>query len=140
MSTVLWANILINGEVQSDQADKWALYKHQSKLNRLSRNLHVASFNDACDDTDLRFHFDQQSLPPGMQSTDQLMASKGRWLDVDQAERMLETLLLYITTQKLRFGWLRDDRLEVERELKDSIHFLQQAKVGGGKFNFSIVS
>lgn len=119
MATVLWANILVGRDVQRDQRDKWALYKHRRKLERLSRNLQVTPFSEACDDTDAR---------------------DGRWLSVEDAERLLETLLLYISTQKLRMGWFRDDRLIVERELTDAIQFLQHAKVSGGRFNFSVVS
>ena len=39
MSTVLWANVLVSGEVRSDQADHLALYKHADKLDQITPRL-----------------------------------------------------------------------------------------------------
>ncbi|MBC3881873.1 hypothetical protein H8K35_10705 [Undibacterium sp. LX40W] len=49
MSTVLWANLLQDGIVTSDEDDKYALYKHTDKLDRIAKNLGLSSFAAICD-------------------------------------------------------------------------------------------
>lgn len=139
MSTVLWANIRVGDKVSSDERDKWALYKHARKLDRLSRKLELTSFNSICDYTDAKFNVSDEQLPGGIHSTDELMAKSGVWISADDAERLLETLLLYISTQKIRFGWLQNDHDDIVSELQESIAYVQKAKAVAGQFNFSVV-
>ncbi len=55
MSTVLWANALLDGRVNSDQDDRYALYRHLDKLDRVCRSLGLPPLSDVCDTTDSRF-------------------------------------------------------------------------------------
>jgi hypothetical protein len=53
MSTVLWANAFIDGKVNSDKSDKFFLYKHSKKLDKLSKRIGVISFSSVQDFTDV---------------------------------------------------------------------------------------
>lgn len=61
MSTVLWANSLIDGAVISDQSDKYAMHKHLSKIDEIARGAGLMALSEMCDTTDLRL-FHHQSL------------------------------------------------------------------------------
>ena len=140
MSTVLWANLLHAGRVSSDEADKPALYRHSKKLDRLSRKLGVASFLSAQDFTDMLVNLEQEELPAGMASTDDLMAQNGSWMAAQDAIVMLTRLLRHIEQEQVRFGVFSDDRAEVLRELEESLETARKADRVNGQFNFSVVS
>lgn len=139
MSTVLWANLLVDGAVQSDESDHWALYKHADKLDALTKTLGLPSFLDVCDTTDLRFNADEFELPPGASSTNEVMAVSGVWLPIDDALKMLKALLAHIQSHGIRFGLLSNQHAEVVEELQEVIAFAQSTS-GAQKFNFGIVS
>ena len=140
MSTVLWANYLLdNGQVVCDESDKYALYRHQRKLAKLSRRLGVVDFELACDSTDFRFNLNQLELPAGMSSSDELMARDGVWINGDQAVMMLQGLLDALTAKPQRFGLLKDDYAEVMEELRESLTFAQTAAQHNARFNFCVV-
>lgn len=140
MSTVLWANLLVEGGIECESEDRAALYAHAKTLDALTRKLGLPSFLALCDTTDVRFNLDEFELPDGMESTRELMARDGVWLPHADAVAMLEGLLAHITANTVRFGWLRNAHAEVVAELQAVIAF---AKAGAGraqKFNFSIVT
>lgn len=139
MSTVLWANQLHNGISTSDQSDKYALYKHLDKLDGLCKSLGIPLLSKYCDDTDLRFNNDVIDLPEGMESSDELMARDGVWIDAAEAVRYLTALLEKITSEKTKFGLLRNDHDAVVEELNEAAAFARAAAAQGGKFNFCIV-
>lgn len=140
MSTVLWANVLANGKVQSDEDDHAALYKHADKLDALTKALGTPSFRAICDTTDLRFNVDDLELPPGMQSTNEFMAVQGAWMPLAEAVSMLRTLRDHVVGRKVRFGLLRNDHDQVVAELEDVLAFLSQQQASDDrKFNFSVV-
>ncbi len=60
MSTVLWANLLLEGKVSSDENDNYALYKHSKKLDKLTRELGVSGFSSVQDFTDIQFNLRSQ--------------------------------------------------------------------------------
>ena len=139
MSTVLWANVRVDGQVVSDQQDRHALYRHADKLDKIARDAGLGSFNAACDDTDARYQFDDDlELPAGMTSTDQVMASAGAWLDTTEAERLLEGLLARIREEKTRFGLLQNQHAAVLEELAGVLAFLR-SRPEAEKFNLSVV-
>ena len=140
MSTVLWANLLHAGQVSCDEADKPALYRHSKKLDRLSRKLGVASFLSAQDFTDMLVNLSQEELPPGMSSTDELMAQTGSWMAAQDAIVMLAQLARHIEQEQVRFGVFNDDRAEVLRELEASLDVAKKADRVNGQFNFSVVT
>ncbi|WMS88752.1 hypothetical protein [Pleionea litopenaei] len=139
MSMVLWANILVNGVVESDEADKYALYKHAKKIDELTKILQVASFMSIHDCTDMEFNISEQELPDGMESTDELMAINGLWIDGSDAVDMLERLIDDISNNSIKFGMLSNDKDIIVDELKESLVFAKKAKELDGKFNFSVV-
>lgn len=139
MSTVLWANVLINGKVESDESDKYALYKHSKKLNKITDELKVTGFDSAQDFTDARFNLSDEDLPDGMESTNQLMAEKGVWVSGSEAVQMLESLISHISSNKVKFGLVRNDTEKVLAELKESLESANKAKNENGMFNFSVV-
>ncbi len=139
MSTVLWANTLINGVVDSDESDKYALYKHSKKLDRLTSQLNVTNFLSAQDFTDMRINVSDEDLPEGMESTDELMAKKGEWVTGVEAVRMLEILISHISSRSIKFGLLKNNSEEILIELKESLESAKIAKDANGKFNFSVV-
>lgn len=139
MSTVLWANVLISGEVKSEGADYGALYRHADKLDTLTRKLGLTSFLSICDTTDARFNTDELSLPPGMTSTDELMAAQGTWVDTAQAIAMLQTLRQHIVDTHVRFGLLTNQHDAVVEELAEALAFAQAQAAHAPKFNFAIV-
>lgn len=139
MSTVLWANCLLDGHVTSDEADKYALYRHSGKLDRITQQLGVLSFIDCQDTTDAEFNMTDTELPPGMESTDELMAVEGRWCDAGDAVAMLEALIRDIRASNTRFGWLSNDQPMVLKELEESLKFARAAAAKGARFNFAVV-
>lgn len=142
MSTVLWANILVNGQVVTDDSDKVALYKHADKLDALSRRLGLGSFLEACDTTDLRFNTSDLELPAGAQTSNEVMAAQGVWLDAPQATRLLDGLLAHLRLHEVRFGLLTNDYLQVLSELSAALAYAHVALAHKSKtkFNFCVVA
>ena len=89
MSTVLWCNRLDDGQVTSAESDLYALYKHSKKLDQMTRRLGVTPFLDLQDTTDARFNVSDEELPSGMESTDEVMAVRGVWVDAADAVTMI---------------------------------------------------
>jgi hypothetical protein len=139
LSTVLWANHLLNGEVVSDQSDKEALYRHAGKLDKLASTAKVESFSSLLDHTDIQFNLGDDVLPEGMESTNELMARDGAWKPANDALAILNGLLTAIKTGKPRFGVMRNDYDAVVAELTESVEYAQKAGAAGAKFNFSVV-
>ncbi len=140
MSTVLWTNLLVNGQVTTDESDKPCLHKHADKLDAICRKLGLRSFLDLCDTTDLRFNADEFELPKGVESTNDVMAIDGVWLDVPQAIRLLDGLLAHLRQNKIRFGLLSNDHEQVLEELAEALAYARSAKSADVKFNFCIVA
>lgn len=140
MSTVLWTNLLVNGEVRTDDSDKYALHKHADKLDAVGRKLGLGSFVDICDTTDVRFNTDDLALPDGMTSTNELMAVQGAWLDLPRAIALLTGLLAHVQQNKVRFGLLRNDHDDVVAELTEALEFAKTGDPLVTKFNFCIVT
>lgn len=140
MSTVLWANRLRDGVVVSDESDKSALYKHLTKLDGIARRCGSIALSEICDHTDMRFNLEDQALPAGMASTNDLMAAQGVWVDAAVAVSMLTMLSETIEREKPRFGLLRNDRDAVLAELRESLAFARDAAGDASKFNFSVVA
>ncbi|MDR7270849.1 hypothetical protein J2X20_003507 [Pelomonas saccharophila] len=139
MSTVLWANQLADGAVTSDEEDKAALFRHSSRLDAICRKLGLGPFSALCDSTDVRFNHGDFELPPGAESTNDVMAKEGVWVDAGEAVRRLQAMLAHITQNKTRFGLLRNDLDDVIAELQQSIGFAELAAAAKAKFNFCIV-
>jgi len=85
VSTVLWANTLINGKVESDEYDLYALYKHSKKLDQITKKLGTISFVSTHDFTDMQFNFSEEELPEGIESTNEFMAQNGIWISGKEA-------------------------------------------------------
>ena len=83
MSTVLWANVLVAGKVVSDQSDHGALYKHANKLDSIAKECGFLPFLAMCDTTDQQVNIGKKELPSGMKSTEEMMASEGKWASVE---------------------------------------------------------
>ncbi|MBK1674447.1 hypothetical protein CKO35_14310 [Ectothiorhodospira shaposhnikovii] len=139
MSTVLWANRLVDGVVISDGSDKPAIYRHQKKLDAICELCGVQAISSFCDSTDAECNLDVIDLPDGMESTDELMAAQGVWIDSEDAMQILEALILKVRADGIRFGLLRNDHDQVLEELQESYDYAKESAVSGGKFNFSVV-
>ena len=140
MSTVLWANHLLkNGEVASDENDKWALYKYAEKLDKFASAAKVEPFSSLLDHTDIQFNMGDDELPDGMKSTNALMAREGVWKSANDAIAILNGLLAVISSEKPRFGVIKNDYDVVVAELSESIEYAKKASDVGAKFNFSVV-
>jgi hypothetical protein len=140
VSTVLWANhLLSNGEVISDESDKWALYKHADKLDKLASAARVEPFSSLLDHTDVQFNMGDEGLPEGMETTNEVMAHDGVWKSARDALAMLNGLLAVITAEKPRFGIMKNDYDAVVAELSESIEYAKKADESGAMFNFSVV-
>jgi hypothetical protein len=139
MSTVLWANTLRNGEVESNEYDLYALYKHSQKLDKLTKKLGTISFISTHDFTDMQFNISDDELPEGVESTDEIMAQNGVWVPGSEATRMLDELISHISSQKIKFGLFKDDVEEVLDELNKSLEVAKKARSANGMFNFAIV-
>lgn len=141
MSTVLWANLFLGtGEVISDESDKWALYKHAGKLDRLASAAKVEPFSSLLDHTDARFNMGGDELPEGMVSTNELMARDGVWRSAEDALAVLDGLLALVTAEKPRFGIVRNDYDAVVAELSESVEYAKKAGASAAKFNLSVVT
>ena len=137
MSTVLWANYLVDGKVTSDESDKYAMYQHAETLDRISREQGVTPFFETHDSTDMRFNVSDAELPDGMESTDELMAVSGLWIEAGAAIEMLQTLLRVVSDSDSAFD--ADDREDLVEELEESIEFARRAHELSAQFNFSVV-
>ena len=140
MSTVLWANLLVDGKVECESEDRYALYKHADKLDAITKKLGLPSFLDLCDTTDLRFNADEIELPEGVESSDEVMATDGAWLALDEAIAMLDRLLTHITEKQVRFGLLSNAHASVVEELAEVLVFARAGVGRAQKFNFCIVT
>jgi hypothetical protein len=140
MSTVLWANTLVDGVVTSDESDKYALYKHTKKLQKITQALQVVDFSSLQDVTDRQFNLSGADLPDGMVSTDQLMARDGIWVSGADAVTMLQRLIDHLCQHPTKFGWFKDESALVLAELKESLIVAQRAADANGQFNFSVVT
>jgi len=87
MSTVLWANLLVNGTVRSEEEERRALFVHTDRLDALCTTLGIASFAGLSDSTDARCNLDEFELPEGMASTNDHMALHGVWMALPDAIR-----------------------------------------------------
>lgn len=139
VSTVLWAHVLVDGKVVSEQADFLALYKHAQKLDAIAKELKLQSFLDICDTTDQRFNIDDIDLPPGMTSTTEVMAEEGAWMPAGDAAAYLEALRDHIVAKNVRFGLLSNQQAQVIVELEEVIGFVKSQAHVAEKFNFSVV-
>jgi hypothetical protein len=140
MSTVLWANHLLNdGEVVSDESDKWALYKHVEKLDKFASAAKVEPFSSLLDHTDIQFNMADDELPDGMTSTNELMAREGVWKSANDALTILNGILAVIRSEKPKFGVIKNDYEVIVTELSESIEYAKKASEAGAKFNFSVV-
>ena len=140
MSTVLWANLLIDGEVSSDESDKAALHRHADKLDGIFQRAAGVSLQSFCDTTDLEYNLgDDEELPEGMTSTHQVMARSGKWIAAAEAVRAITAALAEIEARKTRFGLLRNDHDAVVAELKESLDYARSTQAPDARFNFSIV-
>ena len=140
MSTVLWANLLVDGKVECQSEDHFALCKHAEKLDSISKSLKLPSFLEICDTTDVRFNAEEFDLPEGVTSTNEVKATEGVWLPLAEAIVMLETLLLYITDNQVRFGILKNLHSHVVEELERVLSFARAGSSRAQEFNFCIVS
>lgn len=140
MSTVLWTNILVDGNVDSDQSDKYALHKHLDKLDKVCRAVGLPPLSAMCDSTDARCNLGEIGLPEGMSSSNELMARDGVWVDARDAARLLERLLTEVTTKQIRFGLIGNDHHRVVAELREATEFAKAGSVKNAKFNFAIVT
>ncbi len=139
MSTVLWANYLADGQVTCAESDLYALCKFADKLDKISRKNGVMPFLDTHDSTDMQFNVGDAELPEGMESTDELMAVNGNWVDAKAAVEMLETLLNVVRDERTRFGVLGNAHDDVVAELEESIEFAREAAARSARFNFALV-
>ncbi len=140
MSTVLWANLLQDGIVTSDEDDKYALYKHTDKLDRIAKNLGLNSLAAICDTTDAQFNLSDEELPKGMESTNEVMALKGAWISAAEAQSLLSGLIEYVQKNQTRFGLFSNDHDAVVEELAQALSFAKSAKSPLAKFNFCVVT
>ncbi|MFN0098800.1 MAG: hypothetical protein ACKVS7_09010 [Gemmatimonadaceae bacterium] len=140
MSTVLWANVLVNGKVECEAEDRVALFNHTDKLDDLCKSLGLPSFAALCDSTDARFNMDEFELPDGMESTNDYMALHGAWMDLPDAVRLLEALLKHIQEKQVRFGLLKNQHADVVMELSEVLAFAEAHTGSPARFNFSIVT
>lgn len=139
MSTVLWANTLKDGAVETDAVDRYALFKYLDKLDAICKRCDIPLMSEICDYTDYRFNVEDRDLPDGMESTDELMAREGVWMDGKDAVVLLEQLLSKIQSDQVRFGLLSNRHDEVVMELEESLVFAHKTEEAGARFNFSVV-
>ena len=139
MSTVLWANYLVDGTVTCAESDLYALCKFADKLDKLCRKHGVMPFLDTHDSTDMQFNIGDGELPDGMEPTDELMAANGTWVDARAALEMLETLLRIVREEDTKFGIVGNAHDDVVAELEESIEFARQAAAKSARFNFALV-
>jgi hypothetical protein len=139
MSTVLWANQLKDGTVETDAADKYVLFRYLDKLDATCTQCGIPLISEICDYTDYRFNIEDRELPDSMESTDELMAREGVWMDGKDAVSLLEQLLSKIQSDQVRFGLFSNRHDEVVLELEESLVFARKAEEAGARFNFSVV-
>ncbi len=139
MSTVFWANYLVDGQVTCAESDLYAMCKYADKLDRICRKHGVLPFVDSHDSTDMQLNLGDDDLPDGVESTDEVMAANGTWVDAPAALEMLETLLDVVREEGTRFGMLGNAHKDVVSELEESIEFAKQAVAKSAKFNFALV-
>lgn len=123
----------------TDEADKFALYKHEKKLDTLCKANRLAAFSSLIDYTDMQVNLEVLELEPGMESTDELMAVQGVWQSAEDALRILEPLLNVIESEKTRFGVIGNAHDDVVLELEESIRFAREAVSKSANFNFAVV-
>jgi hypothetical protein len=109
------------------------------KLDSVCKQLDLREFSSLLDNTDMLVNLEQLDLPAEMQSTDELMAAQGNWVDAKEAFELLTRLLSHLKENKIRFGLLKDARGDIIDELAICLKFVTEAADNGAKFNFAIV-
>jgi hypothetical protein len=140
MSTVLWANVVVQNKVVSDETDHAVLHRHAEKLDAITRSLQMPAFLGICDTTDQRYNLDLIELPEGMASTNELMAQQGVSMQASEALPWLVRLRDHIVNENIRFGLLRNQNGEVVAELSDVVRFIESHGSDAERFNFSVVT
>lgn len=140
MSTVLWANYLLdNGEVVSDESDKWALFEYSDVLDEVASAAGLEPFSTLIDDTDFQFNMsDADELPDGIASTDELMARDGIWREAGEALAILNGLY-DVLSQERPDDIEEEDYEDLLEELSETIEFAKQAHELGAKFNLAVI-
>ncbi len=136
---MLWANYLVDGQVTCAESDLYALCKYADKLDKICRKNNILPFLDTHDATDMQFNIGDADLPEGMESTEELMATDGTWVDGQAALTMLETLLNVVREEDTRFGVLGNAHDDVVAELEESVGFAREAVAKSAKFNFALI-
>ena len=139
MSTVLWANYLVDGKVVSEEADYYALYRYIKKLDTICRKIKVIPLSEMLDFTYMEFNVRDLELPEGMGSTVDVMAASGNWVDADKAVNALDLLKVYLIEHYPRIGLLQNATPDIIDELEESLDFASKAETLSAKFNFSVV-
>lgn len=138
MSTVLWANVLAEGKVVSQEADLDALFRHAERLDSITRVLKLPSFLHLLDTTDQRFNLQDLALPQGMSDTSEWMARDGVWMPAGDAAPWLKAIRAHIVEKDVRFGLISNHQSRVLGEIDEVIAFVEQ-QPAAEKFNFSVV-
>ncbi|QIK38791.1 hypothetical protein GWK36_13280 [Caldichromatium japonicum] len=140
MSTVLWANYLLDdGEVVSDESDKWALFEYSDTLDEVASAAGLEPFSSLIDDTDFQFNLsDADELPDGMESSDELMARDGVWRDAGEALVILNGLYDLLVQERPE-DIAEEDYDDLLNELSESIEYARQAHELGAKFNLAVI-
>ncbi len=140
MSTVLWVNYLLeDGEVVSDESDKWALFEYLNILDELASAAGLEPLSSLVDDTDLQFNISESGeLPEGLESTDELMARDGVWREAGDALAILNGLY-DLLVQECPEDVAEEDYEDLLTELAESIEYAKQAHELGAKFNFAVI-
>lgn len=139
MSTVLWCNTLINNQLSSDESDKYFLYKHTKKLDKLCKSLSLPLFSSVQDCSDMEVNLGVIELPESMKSTDELMINSGVWLKGFDAVELINKIINSINSQNIKFGLIKSNTNELLLELEESLIMAENARIENGLFNFSVV-
>ena len=144
MSTVIWVNRLKDGNVTSDQVDRWALYRFADKLDRLCDELGVTRLSEFHDTTDLEANLALEvegEDEGGEQELDtyRLMVEKGKWFSPEKGVAVFDRLLERVQAEPVRFGLLTDRREEVVRELEECRSALESIAADDAEFHLCIV-
>jgi len=139
MSTVLWANYLLDGKVVSDEIDHYAIYKYTNKLDAICIKIGVMPLSEMLDFTDMEYNTNEMQLPAGVESTSQLMAKTGNWVDATKALNALDHLNAYLIEHYPRIGLLQNATPDIIDELEECLDWASKAESLSAKFNFSVV-
>ena len=134
MGSVYWAYVEHDGEVECEEADRAALYRHQEALDALCARLGLPRMESVVDTTDLRYNLGVLEIPDD--DVEAAMLAQGVWAGAADALLLLEGLHAAVDGER---DLDAQARVDLRDELESLLEFARPRLVDGARFCLAVV-